>query len=69
MVAKREGKRPLARSRSSWNNNIKNYFEEIVVKCKLNRVGLVQDPIDAVLDRGLNLWVPLTIPTVNCYTG
>jgi len=59
LVRKPEGKRPLGRSRSSWDDNIKMDLQE--VRCRgMDWIELVQDGDRwrALVNAVMNLWVP-----------
>jgi len=58
-MGKHEGKRPLARPRRRWEDNIKMYVQE-VGSGGMDRIELVQDRDRwrALVNAVMNLWVP-----------
>jgi hypothetical protein len=56
LVGKPEGKNPLGRPRSRWEDNIKIHLQE--VGCEgMDWIGLAQDRWRALVNAVMNLWV------------
>jgi len=59
LVGKPEGKKPLGRSRSRWEDNIKTDFQELGCEgMNWIELALDRDRWQALLFAVMNLWVP-----------
>jgi hypothetical protein len=58
LVGRPEGRRPLRRPRSTWEDNIKMYLQEVEWE-GVDWIALAQDrDWRALVNAALNLWVP-----------